>query len=127
MDAKTLSVILGHASVSFTLDTYAHVLDEHKQEGMALMEELFRVPEPVSVDATYPVLVTPMLDGSVELTLPDFPEINCNTRNLPQGLSELRESLLEELRTCFYPPAPTPVGMISCEDGQFVLQLSAGV
>lgn len=124
MDVKTLSVILGHASVSFTLDTYAHVLDDHKQAGMALMEELFNVPEPTGVDATYPVLVTPLPDGSMELTLPDFPEINCNTLNLPQGLSELRESLQEELCTCFYPPTPTAAGMISCEAGQFVLQLS---
>ncbi|MCD8050576.1 MAG: site-specific integrase, partial [Clostridiales bacterium] len=28
MDEKTLSVLLGHYSVSFTLDTYAHVLDD---------------------------------------------------------------------------------------------------
>lgn len=41
MDAKTLSMILGHASVSFTLDTYTHVLDDHKREGMALMNELY--------------------------------------------------------------------------------------
>lgn len=126
MDAKTLSVILGHASVSFTLDTYAHVLDEHKQEGMALMEELFHIPEPILSDTMYPVVVMPCPDGTAELSMPDFPEINCRTGNLMEGLGELRESLREELGTCFYPPAPTPVGMISCEDGQFVLQLSAG-
>lgn len=78
MDIKTLSVILGHASVSFTLDTYAHVLDDHKQAGMALMEDLFNVPEPTGVEVTYPVVVTPLPDGTVELTLPDFPEINCS-------------------------------------------------
>ena len=124
MDVKTLSVILGHASVSFTLDTYAHVLDDHKQAGMALMEDLFAVPEPAATDVTYPVLVSPYPDGTVELTLPDFPEINCNTANLPQGLSELRESLREELGTCFYPPVPTPAVNILCESGQFVLQMS---
>ena len=124
MDVKTLSVILGHASVSFTLDTYAHVLDDHKQAGMALMEDLFAVPELAVTEITYPVLVSPCPNGSVELTLPDFPEINCNTANLPQGLSELRESLREELGTCFYPPVPTPVQAISCEPGQIVLQLS---
>ena len=126
MDVKTLSVILGHASVAFTLDTYAHVLDDHKQAGMALMEDLFAVPEPDRKDVAYPVLVTPCPDGSVELTLPDFPEINCNTFQLPQGLAELRESLREELGTCFYPPAPTPAPNIPCELGQFVLQLSVG-
>ncbi|MCI1958124.1 MAG: site-specific integrase [Clostridia bacterium] len=41
MDSKTLSVIMGHFSVSFTLDTYAHVLNEHKKEHstMLLAEE----------------------------------------------------------------------------------------
>lgn len=34
MDKKVLSEILGHASVSFTLDTYAHVLNTFKRENM---------------------------------------------------------------------------------------------
>ena len=117
-------MILGHASVSFTLDTYAHVLDDHKQEGMALMEDLFSAQPPAISDAVYPVLVAPLPDGQAELTLPDFPEINYCTGNLAQGLSELRDSLLEELRVCFYPPQPTPVTNILCAPGQFVLQLS---
>lgn len=50
MDAKTLSVILGHASVSFTSDTYTHVLTEHKHEGMSLMGELFDVQPPTVCD-----------------------------------------------------------------------------
>lgn len=41
MDSKTLSEILGHYSVAFTLDTYAHVLDNHKRQNMLLMEELY--------------------------------------------------------------------------------------
>jgi len=41
MDPKTLSEIMGHYSVSFTLDTYAHVLDGHKQEAVALLGDLF--------------------------------------------------------------------------------------
>lgn len=126
MDGKTLSVILGHASVSFTLDTYAHVLDDHKQAGMALMEDLFNIPEPVIPDVCYPVLVTPCPDGSSELTMPDFPEINCNTFNLPQGIAELKESVREELAMQFCPPTPTPFFNILCEPGQFVLQLFVG-
>ncbi len=34
MDFKTLSEILGHSSVSITLDLYAHSLDEHKKKQM---------------------------------------------------------------------------------------------
>ena len=40
MDAKTLSVILGHSSVAFTLDRYAHVLTDHKIEEMKCMQTL---------------------------------------------------------------------------------------
>lgn len=40
-DIKTLSEILGHASVTVTLSKYAHVLDEHKRRNMELLGELF--------------------------------------------------------------------------------------
>lgn len=43
-----------------------------------------------------------------------------------QGLSELRESLQEELTTNLCPPVPIPVANIRCEMGQFVLQLAIG-
>ena len=40
VDVKTLSVLLGHADVSTTLNRYAHVLDKHKREVMErLLEE----------------------------------------------------------------------------------------
>lgn len=45
MDVKALSKILGHASVGFTLDTYAHLLDDHKRESMMLMQKLYKPPE----------------------------------------------------------------------------------
>lgn len=41
MDAKTLSTLLGHYSVAFTLDTYTHVLDDQKRSEMARLEALF--------------------------------------------------------------------------------------
>ncbi len=40
MDPKTLSILLGHYSAAFTLDTYAHVLDSQKWEVMKTMEAL---------------------------------------------------------------------------------------
>lgn len=124
MDMKTLSVIMGHASVSFTMDTYSHILDDHKQAGMALMENLFNAQQPTTTDLTYPVLVTQTLGFMTELSLPDFPEINCSCIDLTQGLAELLESIQEELRTRFYPPIPTAVSQIPCDLGQFILQLS---
>ena len=35
MRVKTLSKVLGHSSVGFTLDTYAHVTEQLKAEEMA--------------------------------------------------------------------------------------------
>ena len=43
MDAKTLSVIPSKASVAYRLNTYTHVLIEHKHEGMALLNGLFDI------------------------------------------------------------------------------------
>ena len=55
MDAKTLSSILGHYSVSFTLDTYAHVLDPHKRENLNLLTSLY-IPNEQKRDARCIVL-----------------------------------------------------------------------
>lgn len=41
MDYKTLSEILGHASVSITMDLYVHALDEHKKNQMNKLNEIF--------------------------------------------------------------------------------------
>ena len=37
VDVKTLSEILGHSSVQFTLDRYAHVLSAQKRKVMEIM------------------------------------------------------------------------------------------
>ncbi|WP_102050538.1 tyrosine-type recombinase/integrase [Pygmaiobacter massiliensis] len=41
MDPKTLSAILGHYSVAFTLDTYAPMLNEHRHKTIRLMSNLY--------------------------------------------------------------------------------------
>jgi integrase len=38
--AKTISKLLGHRSVAFTLDTYAHVLPEKKKEAIDMLDEI---------------------------------------------------------------------------------------
>ncbi len=41
MDIKTLSELMGHSSVSVTLDIYAHSQMEHKRRGMERMERMY--------------------------------------------------------------------------------------
>ena len=41
MDYKTLSEILGHASVAITMDLYVHSLDEHKRSQMNKLNQLY--------------------------------------------------------------------------------------
>ncbi len=41
MDYKTLSSVLGHYSVAFTMDTYVHCLDEKKRKEMDKMNDLY--------------------------------------------------------------------------------------
>jgi integrase len=44
MDYKTLSEILGHASVGITMDLYVHALDEHKKKQMNKLNEIYNLP-----------------------------------------------------------------------------------
>lgn len=45
MDYKTLSEILGHSTVSITLDLYAHSLDEHKKRQMSKLGEIHKTQQ----------------------------------------------------------------------------------
>ena len=123
MDAKTLSVILGHASVSFTMDTYAHVLTSHKVESMALMEELFDMGQAPAQAISYPVIATPLATGGFLFTAPDFPQVQFTGADLYQSLQEMKERLQEELLINLCPPEPTPAHMLVLDAGQLLLQI----
>lgn len=126
MDPKTLSAILGHASAAFTMDTYMHVLNDHKHAGMALMEGLYDVQQPASSEQTYPIRITFTPEGLVEIAVPNFPEISYCGSDLNQGLMLIREELQEELLTCVFPPQPLPLGQIPVGPGQQILMISPG-
>ena len=77
MDYKTLSAILGHYSVAFTMDTYVHSMDEHKRHEMDKMDDMFGMQYSISVEnQPYPVLCTLSPDGCTA-HVPDFPKIDC--------------------------------------------------
>ena len=84
MDAKTLSTLLGHYSVAFTLDTYTHVLDSQKHEEMSLLEELFAAPT-TPIHHSYPVIVSPSANRFV-LTTIDFEELSVEADNIQYGI-----------------------------------------
>jgi len=121
MDEKTLSVLLGHYSVSFTLDTYAHVLNDHKWEGMNLMEELYAIHQSTPQNLAYPVVVTPDLNG-YQFYIPDFPEVSFIAPNVDIGVEMTKQNLRDAASTMLFPPAATPFGEIQLLPGQFVLQ-----
>lgn len=127
MDAKTLSVILGHASVAFTSDTYMHVLTEHKHEGMALMEELYNVQPAAASSQPYPIVITFTPDGPIDISVPNFPDITYYGDSLNDGLMLIREDLQEELLTCIFPPQPVPVSEIPVGTDQQVLMITPSV
>ncbi len=123
MDAKTLSMILGHASVSFTMDTYTHVLNTHKVESMALMGELFDIGQAPQQEFAYPVIATPLEDGTYGFSAPNFPEVSFSGPDLYQGLQHMKEHLQEELLISIYPPEPMPANQIILDAGQLLLQI----
>lgn len=46
MDYKTLSEVLGHASVSTTMDLYVHSLDDYKRSQMDKLQEIYAANSP---------------------------------------------------------------------------------
>ncbi len=78
MDYKTLSAILGHYSVAFTMDTYVHSMDEHKRREMDKMDDMFGMQYSISVEnQPYPVLCTLSPDGCTA-HVPDFPKLSAD-------------------------------------------------
>ena len=115
MDNKTLSTILGHFSVSFTLDTYAHVLDSHKKQEMKLMEELFTSP---TVSNPFPVIVIPVTNGYT-MTAYDF-NITVSAISVDDGIRLLRQQISQ--RICH--PNPTAAENIIVPSGGFIIMMT---
>ena len=125
MDSKTLSMILGHYSVSFTMDTYTHVQDKHKIEAMSLMDELYQDAMTTKY-YVYSVILTINPDGTVTLTVPDFPNIVMENMDFTCGIQLVKEKISDEVLTMFSPPVPTPGDQIPLNVGQMIVQVAAG-
>lgn len=121
MDAKTLSTLLGHYSVAFTLDTYTHVLDSQKHEEMKLMEDLFNIPA-MPQHQSYPVIVTPTPNGFI-LNVVDFDELTIETDNINYGISCIQSAIAQKLSN-IYPPSPTPNSELVVNIGEFVVMIT---
>ena len=107
MDYKTLSAILGHYSVAFTMDTYVHSVDEHKRHEMDKMDDMFGMQYSISVEnQPYPVLCTLSPDGCTT-HVPDFPKITTQAASLDAALLEVKQQIQKALRQYKNPPIPT--------------------
>ena len=107
MDYKTLSAILGHYSVAFTMDTYVHSMDEHKRREMDKMDDMFGMQYSISVEnQPYPVLCTFSADGCTA-HVPDFPKVTAQAPTLDAALLEVKQQIQKALRQYKNPPIPT--------------------
>ena len=107
MDYKTLSAILGHYSVAFTMDTYVHSVDEHKRHEMDKMDDMFGMQYSISVEnQPYPVLCTLSPDGCTA-HVPDFPKVTAQAPTLDAALLEVKQQIKKALRQYKNPPIPT--------------------
>lgn len=122
MDPKTLSVMMGHYSVSFTLDTYAHVLNGHKQEAVALLEDLFTAQPVQPQNFAYPLIITTQEDGLL-FELPDFPEIRLENADMAEGIALVKEQVQEAILTMPQPPVATVMSAEVLLPNQLLLQI----
>ena len=126
MDYKTLSAILGHYSVSFTMDTYVHSIDEHKRNEMNKMDDMFGVQYSISVQSQpYPVLCTLSADGCTA-HVPDFPKITAQAPTLDAALLEVKQQIQKILRQHQYPPIPTKQEQIVVPQNSVLVLVKAG-
>ena len=107
MDYKTLSAILGHYSVAFTMDTYVHSVDEHKRHEMDKMDDMFGMQYSISVEnQPYPVLCSLSANGCTA-HVPDFPKVTAQAPTLDAALLEVKQQIQKVLRQYKNPPIPT--------------------
>lgn len=123
MDEKTLSTILGHYSVAFTMDTYAHVLTDHLNQEMGLMEELYLINMTTPQNLIYPVIVTATGCGYL-FQCPDFPEIQLDTPTVEAGAAAVTAALRDAVVAIQFPPPPSEPAGITLTPGQFLLQVT---
>lgn len=121
MDAKTVSVIMGHYSVGFTLDVYAHVLDSHKREEMMKIKNVFINIAPTE-HQSYPVIVTQTANGFL-LDVVDFDDLSFEVDNIQFGLDCIQNTIKERC-IGYCPPAPTPCTDLVLSVGEFVLMVT---
>ena len=123
MDYKTLSSILGHYSVAFTMDTYVHSMDEHKRREM---DDLFGMQYSISVEnQPYPVLCTLSPDGCTAY-VPDFPKIATQAASLDAALLEVKQQIQKALRQYKNPPIPTKQDQIVVPSNSVLVLVKAG-
>ena len=125
MDYKTLSAILGHYSVAFTMDTYVHSMDEHKRREMDKMDDMFGMQYSISVEnRPYPVLCTLSPDGCT-IHVPDFPKIEVQTPTLDAALLEVKQQIQKALRQYKNPPIPTKQDQIVVPNNSVLVLVKA--
>lgn len=126
MDYKTLSAILGHYSVAFTMDTYVHSMDEHKRHEMDKMDDMFGMPYSISVEnQPYPVLCTLSADGCTA-HVPDFPKVTAQAPTLDAALLEVKQQIQKALRQYKNPPIPTKQEQIVVPNNSVLVLVKAG-
>ena len=125
MDYKTLSAILGHYSVAFTMDTYVHSMDEHKRHEMDKMDDMFGMQYSISVEnQPYPVLCTLSADGCTA-HVPDFPKITTQATTLDAALLEVKQQIQKALRQYKNPPIPTKQDQIVVPNNSVLVLVKA--
>jgi len=122
MDSKTLSAILGHYSVAFTLDTYTHVLDEHKNQEIQKLNDLY-FDEKEESSNSFVVLVKNN-NGNFIVNSVDFEDINLENDDLSEALNTVKEKIREKIFIDCIDVKPKGSEEIVVNDGEFIVILN---
>jgi len=101
---------------------YAHVLNGHKQEAVALLEDLFTAQPVQPQNFAYPLIITTQEDGLL-FELPDFPEIRLENADMAEGIALVKEQVQEAILTMPQPPLATVMSAEILLPNQLLLQI----
>jgi len=120
MDSKTLSTILGHYTVSFTLDTYAHVLDGFKEKEMEKLNGLY-TQTASEEDSGYGVIVS-CIDGVFNAVSADFKELKTKDKDMNTCIGNMRNLLRNHIYISGVDTDDImPISSINTNDNEFVV------
>lgn len=116
----TLDRILGIPNAAAA---YLPLYESTRASHGFLLETLLTVNNSNVSDLAFPLVITPLEGGKIELNMPDFSDASCITEDIIEGLINVSGSMKETWFCSSEPIIPTPLGDVPASSDSIVTLL----